>query len=196
MTNHARSRLTTLRSPSRLFLTKHPRVHAPLVASQCPKSHTSGTARRESPPRFRHALPLIPLHDSLNQAWETALTKAVSEFKHLVASAGSKSWKLVHSGSGANTPTTTSHTKAPPSTALPAAGYPFPDVSSPKAPRPSDVVVHRRTGKTGDTYRATLELPMSYFGEKGISIDTFARAINTPEAWTQCKFRSWFSRSS
>jgi hypothetical protein len=58
------------------------------------------------------------------------------------------------------------------------------------AERTSDVVVHRRSGKTGDTYRATLEVPLSYFGERGISIETFARAINTPEAWSRPSFRS------
>jgi hypothetical protein len=129
---------------------------------------------------------IADLSPSLNQAWESALTKAVAEFKHLVASAGSKSWKLVQPGSGSTTPQVNA-TKSPPASPI-AAGYPFPDLTNAaKAPRTSDVVVHRRSGKTGDTYRATLEVPLSYFGERGISIETFARAINTPEAWTQCK---------
>ncbi|GHJ89029.1 hypothetical protein NliqN6_5431 [Naganishia liquefaciens] len=120
---------------------------------------------------------------TLNQAWESALTKAVAEFKHLVSSAGSKSWKLVQPGSGSTTPQPPT-AKSPPTS--PIAGYPFPDLTNAaKAPRTSDVVVHRRSGKTGDTYRATLEVPLSYFGERGISIETFARAINTPEAWRQ-----------
>jgi hypothetical protein len=123
---------------------------------------------------------LTPSRHRLNQAWESALTKAVGEFKHLVASAGSKSWKLVQPGSSGTTPTVAKPAPAP------AEGYPFPDVSS-LQPRTSDVVVHRRTSKTGDTYRATLELPLSYFGERGVSIETFARAIDTPEAWSHCK---------
>ncbi|KAJ9093062.1 hypothetical protein QFC21_006555 [Naganishia friedmannii] len=189
---------------------------------------------------------------TLNQAWEQALTIAVREFKHLVASSGSKSWKLVNnqqphasasSAGGGGTGTTPSLgrgreqvgiTPSPspwleipvPSsistTATPTTngstqtqqaqqGYPFPSVPSTTTttaaadlvhtlsdfntrPLPSDVILHRRTSKSGDTYRATLELPLSYFGGVngangeggsggGVCIDTFARAVSTPEAW-------------
>ncbi|WOO79509.1 uncharacterized protein LOC62_02G003032 [Vanrija pseudolonga] len=103
----------------------------------------------------------------LESAWNEALNSSVAYFRALLSSSGSSAWKPV---------------------SVPPQGSAGP-VRDPTKARPtalgritaSDVVVHRRNGKSGEVFRAVVDVDCG----TDVNIDTFRVCLATPETRPQ-----------
>ncbi|KAA1470286.1 hypothetical protein DENSPDRAFT_797515 [Dentipellis sp. KUC8613] len=97
---------------------------------------------------------------TLRQSWYNALNDAQSSFRHLLTSASSQDWKRVPVASDSASTLSKGNARSS-----------VPDVS--------DVVIHRKTRKSGDTvYRVILDVPT---GDEPISLDAWKSVLTTPE---------------
>lgn len=106
----------------------------------------------------------------LEAAWSDALTSSLAYFRALLASSGSSSWKPV---------------KVLPLTASSVAHDDGHHGTSIGRVTAGDVAVHRRSGKSGEVYRAVVEVECG--GD--VSIDTFRGCLVTSETRPNCKSR-------
>lgn len=96
---------------------------------------------------------------SLLDSWFKSLHDAESEFRNLLASTSSRDWKRL--------------------SASPVAEVPARMTRLPALPEVSDVIVHRRFGKSGDSiFRAVLDIAL---GDEALNLDTWRAILKTPE---------------
>lgn len=96
----------------------------------------------------------------LRQSWLDALSEAESHFRHLLSSGSSREWKRV-----------STLVETPPITKGKARASANPGVT--------DIVVHRKVGKSGDQiYRAILDIPS---GDELVSLESWKAVLSTPE---------------
>jgi len=101
-----------------------------------------------------------PLSYRLRQSWYNGLSEAESHFRQLISSSASRDWKRVSTTVDVSS---TSKGKAR------ASG----------SPEVTDVVVHRKAGKSGDQiYRAILDVPI---GDDPASLESWKAVLSTPE---------------
>ena len=102
----------------------------------------------------------------LHESWLAALDQAQTHFKSLLTGSSSTEWKRV---------TVPGPSSSIDSQSSSSAQLPHVKLSR---PRVSDVSVHRRTTKTGDVLRVSLEIPAEDTLE---SIDAWKAVLTTPE---------------
>ncbi len=107
----------------------------------------------------------------LDAAWHEALSSALSYFRALLSSANSSSWKPV-----SVLPLTASTTARD-------SGDSRGRDSALGQVHANDVAVHRRSGKNGEVYRATVEVECG----SDVSVDTFRGCLATPETRPLCE---------
>jgi hypothetical protein len=96
----------------------------------------------------------------LRQSWYNALTGAESQFRHLLSSSSSREWKRV-------------------STFVETSPIAKGKARASVSPEVTDVVVHRRGGKSGNQiYRAVLDVPT---GDDPVSLESWKAVLSTPE---------------
>ena len=108
----------------------------------------------------------------LEAAWTDALSGSLAYFRALLSSSTSSSWKPVQV-----LPLTASST-ARDSGLSRAEGATIGKITA------EEVVVHRRSGKGGDVYRAMVEVDCG----PDVSVDTFRGCLVTPETRPRCEF--------
>lgn len=121
----------------------------------------------------------------LETAWNDALNAAVAYFRALHSSSGSSSWRLVSVPQ--STPATPAASVREPSKVNGAGAGSSGAGSKPSSLgriSPSDVVVHRRNGKGGEVFRATVEVDCG----TDVNADTFRGCLATPETRPVCAF--------
>ena len=106
----------------------------------------------------------------LEAAWHDALSSALSYCRALLSSSTSSAWKPV-----SVLPLTESST-AHDSGGSHAKGSSLGPIHA------NEVIVHRRSGKAGEIYRATVEVDCG----SDVSVDTFRGCLATPEARLTC----------
>lgn len=106
-------------------------------------------------------LPLPVLPSRQQEAYVSALQTSASYFRALLSSSSSKAWKPIAIPSSSTSGTApASLGPSAQATAAAAASRKGKEPASSSGLDPANVVVHRRSGKTGEVYRATLELPI------------------------------------
>lgn len=108
----------------------------------------------------------------LEAAWNDTLSSSLSYFRALLSSSGSSAWKPVQV-----LPLTASTTARD-------QGQSKSQGSSLGRCTASDVVVHRRSGKSGEVYRAVVEVDCG----SDVGVDTFRGCLATPETRPICEF--------
>jgi hypothetical protein len=96
----------------------------------------------------------------LRQSWYNALSEAESHFRQLLSSSSSREWRRV-------------------STAVETSPIIKGKARAPASPELSDVIVHRKAGKSGDQiYRAVLDIST---GDDPVSVESWKAVLSTPE---------------
>jgi hypothetical protein len=113
---------------------------------------------------------LLRLTIRQQEAYISALQTSATYFRALLSTASSKAWKPITipsaSGSGSTAGPSSSGPSAQAAAAsVAAASRKGKEPATSSGLDPANVVVHRRSGKTGDVYRATLDVPVR--GELG-----------------------------
>jgi len=96
----------------------------------------------------------------LHQSWYNALNDAEAHFRKLLTTSSSPEWKRILIPNEAPSP---SKGKG----------------RAPNSPQLTDVVVHRKSGKSGDNvWRAVLDIPVA---DEAVSMDSWKSVLVTPE---------------
>ncbi len=118
----------------------------------------------------------LALH-SLHSSWDKALSDALTQFR-ILSSHSNRTWKPIAING------------ATPSVTTPASGirrdFPFPDTQS-RDPLPADVVLHKRSSKKGDVFRAVLECPLVGSDKQWYDVEVFKGLLQTPETVGSCE---------
>ena len=119
---------------------------------------------KQSPNRAFIAVAHAPFGPSffyrLRQSWYNALSEAESHFRKLLSSSSSREWKRV-------------------STTVETSPIIKGKARAPASPELSDVIVHRKAGKSGDQiYRAVLDIST---GDDPVSVESWKAVLSTPE---------------
>ena len=118
-----------------------------------------------------------PPRRSLQSSWDKVLSEALTQFRQLSSSTASRTWKPVASNAGT------------PSIGSAAAGlrkdYSSPARSISNDPSASDAVLHKRSSKNGDIFRAVLEVPL--LERDWYDVEIFKGLLQTPETITCCE---------
>lgn len=172
---------------------------AQLDGQQCvplPLTRTTSPPSRAPPVAF--ADPSL-LHGRQQAAYLSALQTSADYFRALLSSSSSKAWKPLavpasNTNIGQTPPSSSSFANpAPPTLGSRKGKEPASSSSSLDA---SNVIVHRRSGKTGEVYRATLELPLGQdgrgldgrrTGREEFSTEGFRAVLATSEIRTLCE---------
>lgn len=146
-------------------------------------------------------LALLLLANRQQEAYISALQTSATYFRALLSSSSSKAWKPITipsangSGSTAGPPQVGPSAQAA-AALVAAASRKGKEPATSSGLDPNNVVVHRRSGKTGDVYRATLEVPVrgelgpdgkSVKNESEYSSEGFRAVLATAEVRALCE---------
>lgn len=113
---------------------------------------------------------------STSPTYETTLAAALDQFRTLLASHASKSWKPLPPISDSLNSSAQSHGKGK-------AKDSFSNGIAPLVDPANDIVVHRRAGKGADVYRAVVEVTV----KQGVDLDNFKAVLQTEAVRGACQ---------